>query len=135
MVDPSSSAAELLERGFVCLRGGAPAKRAAWAVAREVFDSAAPVGRSALDMPRLETVGEFTIPPVGAIRREYQTLHIDFGVPIDGCEALDVARFTALYVDSRQPSTTALTRVVPLRALLGQRRWPGRHALVAKWLD
>jgi hypothetical protein len=132
LVDSSGGAAELLERAFVYLRGSPPDKRAAWVVARDVFDAAAQAERSASEMPRLETVGEFTVPPVGAIRREFQTLHIDFGVPIEGCEAVDVARFTALYVDSRQPPTTALTRVVPLRALLGQRRWPGRRALVAK---
>jgi hypothetical protein len=36
-----------------------------------------------------------------------------------------------LYVDSRQPPTTALTRVVPLRALLGQRAWPRRRMVLA----
>jgi hypothetical protein len=43
-----------------------------------------------------------------------------------------VARFTALYVDSRQSPTTARTRVVPLRALLGQRTWPSRRALLIR---
>ena len=131
-MDLSAGAAELVERGFVYLQGAPPDKRAAWVVAREVFDAAAQVERSALEMPRLEIVGEFTIPPVGAIRREFQILHIDFGVPIQSCEAVDVVRFTALYVDSRQAPTTAFTRVVPLHALLGQRRWPARRALVAK---
>lgn len=80
----------------------------------------------------LEIVGEFTIPPVGALRRDFQTLHIDFGLRLEECEAVDVARFTALYADSRHPPTTAFTRVVPLRALLGQRQWPSRCALVAR---
>jgi hypothetical protein len=132
MVDPSAGAAELLERGFVYLRAGRPDKREAWVVAREVFDAAAQVEPIVLDLPPLEIVGEFTIPPVGAVRRDYQALHIDFGVPIEVCEAVDVARFTALYVDSRQPPTTARTRVVSLRALLGQRQWPGRRALMEK---
>jgi hypothetical protein len=82
-------------------------------------------------MPALEVVGEFTVPPAGALRRDFQTLHIDFGLPIEGREALDVARFTALYVDARHPRTTAFTRVVPLNALLAQRVWPGRRRLLA----
>ena len=82
-------------------------------------------------MPPLEVVGEFTVPPAGALRRDFQTLHIDFGLPIEGREALDIARFTALYVDARHPPTTALTRVVPLKALLVQRAWPGRRRLLA----
>ena len=74
-------------------------------------------------MPALQVVGEFSVPPAGALRRDFQTLHIDFGLPIEGCEALDVARFTALYVDARHPPTTAFTRVVPLNALLAQRHF------------
>jgi hypothetical protein len=132
VVDASVAAAELLQRGFVHLRAGPPDKRAAWVVAREVFGAAAQVEPIALDMPALEIVGEYTIPPVGALRRDFQTLHIDFGVPIQESEAVNVARFTALFVDSRKPATTALTRVVPLRALLGQRQWPGRHVLAAR---
>ena len=131
-VDPSVGAAELLERGFVYLRAGPADKRAAWVLARDVFDAAAQVEPIACAMPPLDVVGEFTIPPVGALRRDFQALHIDFGVPIDACEAIDVARFTALYVDRRQPPTTAFTRVVGLRALLGQRRWPSRRALLAR---
>jgi hypothetical protein len=135
MVDASAGAAELLNQGFVYLRAGAADKRAAWVVAREVIDAAAQGDRIALDMARFETVGEFTIPPVGALRRDFQTLHIDFGLPVDGSEAVDVARFTALYVDSRHAPTTAFTRLVPLRALLGQRRWPSRRALLARLIS
>jgi hypothetical protein len=124
-------ARELLGRGFVHARAGHADKAAAWEFARQVFAAAAhadPVGR---DMPPLELVGEFTVPPSGAIRRDFQTLHIDFGLPIAGRRAVDVARFTALHVDARRPPTTALTRVVPLMALLGQRAWPPRRRLLA----
>ena len=84
------------------------------------------------DMPPLEVVGEFTVPPAGALRREFQTLHIDFGLPIQSREAIAIARFTALYVDARHPPTAASTRVVQLRDLLSQRAWPERPRLLAK---
>ena len=83
-------------------------------------------------MPALEIVGEFTVPPAGALRRDFQSLHIDFGLPINGRTPVDVARFTALYVDSRHPPPTAFTRVVSLGRLLGQRPWSGRRALVSR---
>ena len=131
MADPCLAGEELLERGFAYFRAGPPDKRTAWAVAREVFAAAAQRA-GALDLPPLETVGEFSVPPAGALRRDFQALHIDFGLPIDGCEGVDVARFTALYVESRHPPTTAFTRVVPLRALLGQREWPSRRTLLGR---
>jgi hypothetical protein len=131
LADASCCARELLDRGFVCSRGGHAEKPDAWRYAREVFAAAAEGDHIGSDMPRLEVVGEFTVPPAGALRRDFQTLHVDFGLPIDAYEALDIARFTALYVDSRHPLTTAVTRVVPLRALLGQRGWPERHRLLA----
>ncbi len=106
-------------------------KPEAWDYAREVFAAAADGDPVGLDMPPLEVVGEFTVPAAGALRRDFQTLHIDFGLPIEACEALDIARFTALYVDSLHPPTTAVTRVVPLKALLGQRGWPERRRLLA----
>jgi hypothetical protein len=132
VVDPSVVTAELRKRGFVYLQSRHADRRAAWATAREVFAAAARSEPIAVGRPELEIVGEFTLPPVGAPRRDFQALHIDFGVPIDGSEAVDVARFTALYIDPRHRSTTAFTRVVPLRALLGQRSWPGRGELLMR---
>jgi hypothetical protein len=131
LADPSVCARRLLGRGFAYSHARHPDRAAAWEFAIEAFGAAAQADPFGLNMPPLEVVGEFVVPPTGALRRDFQTLHIDFGLPIDGHEALDVARFTALYVDSRHPPTTALTRVVPLRALLGQRAWPGRRSLLA----
>jgi hypothetical protein len=131
LADPAVCARELLEHGFVYSHARYADKPGAWKYAGEVFATATegdPLGR---DMPELDVVGEFTVPPAGALRRDFQTLHIDFGLPVVTCEALDVARFTALYVDSRHPATTAVTRVVMLRALLGQRAWPDRRRLLA----
>jgi hypothetical protein len=114
---------ELLTRGFVHLRERHASKADAWATARAVFAAAAQ------EDPPLQVVGEFTLPPAGAVRRDFQTLHIDFGLPIDGREPVDVARFTALYIDPGHAPTTALTRIVPLRSLLGQRTWCSRETL------
>jgi hypothetical protein len=130
MADPCLAGDELLERGFAHFRAGPADKLTAWAVARDVFAAAAQAAPGAPSS--LETVGEFTVPPAGTLQRDFQALHIDFGLPIDGCQAVDVARFTALYVDSRHAPTTAVTRVVPLRALLGQRQWPSRRALLER---
>jgi hypothetical protein len=132
-VEPSAAAAELVERAFVHVRADPLDNAAAWAFAREVCAAAAHSEPFACDMPPLETVGEFTLPPVGALQRDFQTLHVDFGLPIAGGQAVDVARFTALYVASRPSPTPAFTRVVPLQALLGQRGWPERDALLARF--
>jgi hypothetical protein len=131
LADPSACARELLERGFVHVREARANKVAAWDSAHEILAAAAQNDPIGSDMPPLEVVGEFTLPPAGVLRRGFQTLHIDFGLPIRARQALEVARFTALYVDARHPPTTASTRVVPLRALLRQRAWPERRALVA----
>lgn len=106
-------------------------RSAAWGTAREILAAAAQNDPTGVDMPPLQVVGEFTVPPAGVLRRDFQTLHIDFGLPIRSRGALDIARFTALHIDARRPPTTAATRVVPLRALLSQRAWPERPRLLA----
>jgi hypothetical protein len=81
----------------------------------------------------LALIGDFLIPPAGgAVTRDFQTLHFDFGLPLDpGCPA-DIARYTALHIPARVRSGTALTRLVPLAPLLGGRTWPGRAELLAR---
>jgi hypothetical protein len=120
---PAAVACELLDNGFVHLRERHAGRRAAWTRAGEVFAAAAAHDAIGAGLPELEVVGEFTVPPLGALRRDFQPLHIDFGLPIGGSQAADVARFTALYIDRDHPATAAWTRVVPLRALLGRREW------------
>jgi hypothetical protein len=85
-------------------------------------------------MPALEVVGEFTLPPPGLPHRAFQALHIDFGLPVES-EAVDVARFTALYVDPDQPPTSARTRLVLLRRLLSQRAWADPATLQTRLRD
>jgi hypothetical protein len=131
LADPPACAQRLLGRGFAYSHARHADRAAAWEFALEAFAAAARSDPLGSDMPPLEIVGEFVVPPVGALRRDFQALHIDFGLPVEGREPLDVARFTALYVDPRHAPTTALTRVVPLRSLLAQRAWPERRRLLA----
>jgi hypothetical protein len=82
-------------------------------------------------LPAMSIVGDFVIPPLdGAATRDFQTLHFDFGLPLDPKIAQDVARYTALYVPTGLVGVHAATRLVPLVALLGQRSWPQPAELV-----
>jgi hypothetical protein len=80
-------------------------------------------------------IGDFVLPPRGGARtRDFQTLHFDFGLPVDPRVAWDVARYTALYIDAGAEQVSAVTRLVPLAALLGQRTWPPTPELVRRLL-
>ncbi|MEO6857508.1 MAG: hypothetical protein ABI323_02835 [Solirubrobacteraceae bacterium] len=82
----------------------------------------------------LEVIGEFVIPPVpGPASRDFQTLHFDFGLPLNPVVANDVARYTALHIPLGAAASQAITRLVPLRPLLEQARWPEEGALLALW--
>jgi hypothetical protein len=122
-VDRSAAAAELLDVGVVHLRAPHDSKELAWSCARAVFDEAARADAIGAGMPPLDVVGYFNVPPPDALRRDFQALHMDFGLPVVPDGPSDVARFTALYVDQDHAPTTALTRIVPLRQLLSQRAW------------
>jgi len=122
-VDRSAAAAELLGTGFVHLRAPQNSEGLAWSCARAVFREAAREDAIGAGMPPLGVVGQFTVPPAGAQRRDFQALHIDFGLPVAPHCPTDVARFTALYIHRDRPPTTALPRIVPLGPLLSQRAW------------
>ena len=78
-------------------------------------------------------IGDFVLPPMGGkASRDFQTLHFDFGVPLDPSVAQDVGRYTALHVQADFERTSARTRLVALPALLGQRSWPARAELLAR---
>jgi len=115
----------------VHLRGPHEHAACAWRTARTVFAAATPYDAIGIDMPALEVVGEFTLPPPGVEQPAFQPLHIDFGLPIESDE-VDVARFTALYIELDHPPTSARTRLVQLRCLLGQRVWVEPPALRAR---
>ena len=100
----------------------------------EAFDAAGAVVeecRLERGLPALSIIGDFVIPPLdGTATRDFQTLHFDFGLPLDPKVAQDVARYTALYVPTDISDVQAVTRLVPLVALLGQRSWPPPAELV-----
>jgi hypothetical protein len=84
----------------------------------------------------LSLIGEFVIPPAeGPPTRDFQTLHFDFGIPLDPKVEQDVAGYTALYVPAEATKVTAVTRLVPVKGLLGQRAWPGRRELIERLQD
>ena len=108
------------------------------------FCSAALAGRAAdlivsaaahaEDAQALEVVGEFVVPPSdGPASRAFQTLHFDFGLPLHPTAPRDIALYTALHVPPDRGASTALTRLVDLVALLGQRRWPSPTELVRRF--
>ncbi len=130
--DRSARVLEFLGRGFVHMREQHTSTAVAWEAAHEMFAATGPSDALARDMPALEVVGMFRVPPAGVRQRDFQVLHIDFGLPIEPREPVDVARFTALYIDAQRPPTSALTRVVALRSLLSQRQWSDRSVLLAR---
>ena len=113
--------AQLNDRGFVWIRNGFPTLEEALDAARALIDA-----RCAADgLEHLAAIGDFVLPPIdGQPRRGFQTLHFDFGLPLDPKLDQDVARYTALHIPSDVGSVSAVTRLVPLARLLSQRTWP-----------
>jgi hypothetical protein len=98
---------------------------AAFALAEELVECAS--GR------RLDVVGRYVVPPAdGGPTRPFQTLHVDFGLPLTPGRPLDVATYTALVVPLDATTEGATTRLVPLRELLAQGSWPAREELVRR---
>jgi hypothetical protein len=118
---------ELARLGWLLVHGTFAAPEKAWQCATELVpanEAGAPI----------EVIGDFVVPPPeGAPSRDFQTLHFDFGVPIVPPAPADVARYTALHVPRAAAwSAEAFTRLVPLRTLLGSRRWPDHDELVRR---
>ncbi len=83
----------------------------------------------------LSIIGDFVLPPSdGPPSREFQTLHFDFGLPLDPEVNHDVACYTALYIPTDARGVSAATRLVPLGALLSQRAWPRHGELLERLL-
>jgi hypothetical protein len=124
-----AAAVVLAEQGVVRVRGSCPESAAAWTAAFRIAACAREIDPLCAGLPGLEVVGDFTLPPPGVVQRDFQALHIDYGVPKLAGPPVAVSRFTALYLDPYRPGSGAATRMVPLRALLSQRRWPARAVL------
>ena len=111
---PAEARDLLTHQGYVHLPGAYVHLEDAWSAAQRLIEGARPAG------PELTIVGDFVIPaPDGAVDRGFQALHIDFGLPLSPRRPTDIARFTALHVPEATPPTDAVTRLVPLRSLLG----------------
>jgi hypothetical protein len=129
-----ATAATLLESGFVVVAGRWLDKSAAWDMALRIAAAACDLDPLS-GLPGFEVVGEFTVPPPGVVQRDFQALHVDYGVPRLAGPPVPVARFTALYLDCAVRGSGAATRIVPLRRLLAQRSWPARDVLVSRVCD
>jgi hypothetical protein len=113
--------AELSDRGFVWIQSTFLTAEEAFGVAGALIDGR----REANGLVKLAVIGEFVLPPAdGPPTREFQTLHFDFGLPVDPKVERDVARYTALHIPADVERVSAVTRLVPLVALLAQRTWP-----------
>lgn len=126
-VDTHASALE--QRGFTWIREDLPHPDTAFELARELVGARWPVDGHEAPI----VVGDFVLPPLDrAPRRDFQTLHFDFGLPLDPRVPNDLGRWTALYVSPHVGPVRAATRLVPLRALLCQRCWPERDELLER---
>jgi hypothetical protein len=123
------AAAELNSEGFVRIDGP-------FGTSDEAFEFAGAqveVCRVERGLLPLSVIGDFVVPPLdGGETRDFQTLHFDFGLPLDPKVDQDVARYTALYVPSDVAGVQAATRLVPLAALFAQRPWPPPAELVER---
>ena len=112
---------------FAWGRSGVDDAKDALEVARALIDAQSAAEGAA----ELAVVGDFVLPPIdGPESRDFQTLHFDFGVPLDPKVEHDVGRYTALYIPRRAEPVSAVTRLVPLGTLLGQRAWPSGPELL-----
>jgi len=127
MTDPQLTAREHHGVGFVRFDEPFATREDAWNAARTVIEKAG-------GEPAIEMIGDFVIPPLeGPPSRDFQTLHLDFGLPLVPMIAGDVARFTALHVPCGAAPSGALTRLVPIRALLAGRHFADRDELVRRF--
>jgi hypothetical protein len=125
-------AAVLVDRGVARVPGLWPDRAAAWQAALRIAEHARSLDWPWADLPGLEVVGEFTVPPPGTVQRDFQALHFDFGLPRLAGPPVALARFTALYLDRQRAGSGAATRIVPLRDLLSQRSWPAPAVLAER---
>ncbi len=121
--------AELASNGFALIAGPLRSAEEADEVARDLVQAC----RIESGLLPLSVIGEFVVPPLEVRRsRDFQTLHFDFGLPLDPKVEQDVALYTALHVPHQVADVQAVTRLVPLVPLLAQRPWPPLGELVQR---
>lgn len=119
----------LSSNGFVRIDSPFQTSDAAFAAASALVEQS----RLERGLPPISIIGDFVIPSLdGTATRDFQTLHFDFGLPVDPKIAQDVGHYTALYIPADFTDVQAATRLVPLVALLGQRTWPSPVELVER---
>lgn len=121
--------AQLKQRGFAWFQESLEDSEQAFEVAGALIEA-----RCGMDgRPALPVVGTFVLPPPGGPpSRDFQTLHFDFGLPLEPKGEQDVGRYTALHIPRDFGHVSAVTRLVPLRALLLQRPWPAPTELLRR---
>jgi hypothetical protein len=129
---PAAAATALIGCGIARIPGRWPDRAAAWREVLRITGRAGDLDPLCAGLPGLEVVGEFTVPPPGTVQRDFQALHIDYGIPRLGGPDVAVSRFTALYLDQDLAGSGAATRIVPLRPLLAQRRWPAQAVIAER---
>src|SRR5271156_593190 len=87
--EAEAAAQALVGRGFVHLARAWPDRSAAWRCALEVFAAASQIDPLGGGLPELTVVGEYLVPPPGAVQRSFQALHLDFGVPLGTGQPVD----------------------------------------------
>lgn len=121
----------LTQRGYVWIRDRFESSGSALEFARGLIAER----RAADGLAALTVVGDFVLPPAtGSVSRDFQTLHFDFGLPVNPAIERDVGHFSALHVPMGSGPVVAATRLVPLAPLLGQRSWPCAPELLARLL-
>jgi hypothetical protein len=123
-VDPGPLAERLVEESFVVLPGQFAGPEAAWTAADPVLLAAAAEDSVGPPCLELEVLSTYSLPVTGSVQRDFQVLHIDFGIPLALSPVADVARYTVLCIDASARGSGAVTRLVPFRALSKQRTWP-----------
>jgi Taurine catabolism dioxygenase TauD, TfdA family len=117
----TTGSCDLEQGGFVWIRAAFGTPAAAFERAQELIEGCSASNHH----DALGVIGEFVLPPSdGEPTRDFQTLHFDFGLPLHPVRHQDVARYTALFIPPWLCGVTAVTRLVSLRDLFGQRGWP-----------
>jgi hypothetical protein len=125
------AAADLESRGYAVVGGGFESSERAWRIAQDIIDRCC----TEVGSVSCRVIGNFVIPPGdGPASRDFQTLHFDFGLPIDPKVTGAIARYTALHIADLGREVSAQTRLVPLAPLLAQRTWHARERLVSSMI-